>query len=196
MGMLLEAHYKPVISGRESPLTALQKNFPGSSPNPLQGKEPESAKRFTYEKVNRDSAVLFAREAVKEKVGALVYLSAAAGPPGISARYLSTKLEAESIIARELPQLRSAFIRAPFMFDSSRAFTVPLAAIMAAGAVFNNATGGVLSSFLGAAGVKPLKADVVADAVVEALSDETVRGAVEVPQLEQLANSAWRNAML
>jgi hypothetical protein len=49
---------------------------------------------------------------------------------------------------------------------------------------------------LGSAGVKPLKADVVADAVVEALSDENVRGPVEVPEIEELASKAWRKTML
>jgi hypothetical protein len=36
----------------------------------------------------------------------------------------------------------------------------------------------------------------VADAVVEALADESVKGPVEVPQLEQLAERAWRKTML
>jgi len=64
------------------------------------------------------------------------------------------------------------------------------------GAAFNSVTGGVFGGFMGAAGVKPLKADLVAEAVVEALSDESVKGPVEVPEIEQLAEKAWRKGML
>jgi hypothetical protein len=53
-----------------------------------------------------------------------------------------------------------------------------------------------LGGFFGAAVTKPLKVDLVADAVVEALADEGVKGPVEVPQLEELASRAWRKTML
>jgi hypothetical protein len=41
-----------------------------------------------------------------------------------------------------------------------------------------------------------MKADAVAEAVVEAIEDESVRGPVEVAQIEELANRAWRKGML
>jgi hypothetical protein len=65
-----------------------------------------------------------------------------------------------------------------------------------AGSVFNHLTGGALSGFLGSAGVKPLKADLVAEAVVEGLNDEHVKGPVEVPQMEDLAMKSWRKTMV
>jgi hypothetical protein len=64
------------------------------------------------------------------------------------------------------------------------------------GAVFNSVTGGIFGGIMGAAGVKPLRADLVADAVVEALSDQTVKGPVEAKEIEQLAEQAWRKSML
>jgi hypothetical protein len=66
----------------------------------------------------------------------------------------------------------------------------------AAGSAFNSLTGGVLGGFLGTGGVKPLQADVVADAVVEGLADESVKGPVEVKELEELAHRTWRKTML
>lgn len=66
----------------------------------------------------------------------------------------------------------------------------------AVGATVNSMTGGRLTWLMGAGGTKPLKADVVGEAVVEALEDETVRGPVETPQIEELANRAWRRGML
>lgn len=49
---------------------------------------------------------------------------------------------------------------------------------------------------MGAGGTKPLKADVVAEAVVESVVEEEISGPVEVPGIEALANKAWRRGML
>jgi hypothetical protein len=49
---------------------------------------------------------------------------------------------------------------------------------------------------MGASALKPLAADAVADAVVEAAEDESVQGPVELPQIEDLAQRAWRKGML
>ncbi len=162
---------------------------------------------MTYEVMNRDSAIVLAREAARAGAGAFAYISAAGGAPVLPARYISTKREAEATIAREFsspstaaaggpPQLRSVFVRPPFLYDGSRPLTLPLAAAAGAGAVFNRLTGGVLGGFMGAAGAKPLRVDLVAEAVVEALSDGSVSGPVEVPQIEELAEKGWRNGML
>ena len=203
MGILLEADYKGVVSGRESPISGLAKAFaPKSTPNPLERtssdplRPPQSASQLTYEMMNRDSAILLAKEAAKGRVKAFGYVSAAAGAPILPSRYITTKREAEDVIAREFPELRGVFFRPPFMYDPSRGFTVPLAAMTAAGSLFNGLTKGLLSDFLGAGGIKPLKADVVAEAVVEALADEDVKGPVEVPQLEELASRSWRKTMV
>jgi hypothetical protein len=92
--------------------------------------------------------------------------------------------------------MRSLFIRAPFLYDTSRLFTLPLAAGTGIGALMNGLSGGRLSGLMGAAGAKPLKADLVAEAVVEALEDGKVKGVIEVGDIEQLANTAWRRGML
>ncbi|GAB1320449.1 hypothetical protein MFIFM68171_10659 [Madurella fahalii] len=210
LGILLEADYKGVISGRESPFSGLAKAFNPAkgahSPNPLErtreGSEkepiepPKSSSQLTYEMMNRDSAILLATEAANEKVKAFGYISAAGGAPVLPSRYITTKREAEAVVAREFPAMRGVFFRAPFMYDSSRTLTIPMAAMATAGSVFNGLTGGVFKDFLGSAAAKPLKADQVADAVVEALADERVKGPVEVPQLEELANRGWRKTML
>ncbi|TLD04763.1 uncharacterized protein PgNI_09575 [Pyricularia grisea] len=188
MGILLEADYKGAISGRENPVQGLKKAFAA--------KPPSDPRQLTYEMMNRDSAVMLAREASKANVGAFAYISAAGNAPVLPARYLSTKREAESTIASEFPRMRSVFIRAPFLYDTSRLFTVPMAALTGLGTLFNRTTGGVFGSFLGAAAIKPLKAEDVAAAVIEALSEESVRGPIEVPEIEELANKGWRKGML
>lgn len=212
MGILLEADYKGVLQGRESPIAGLRKAFSAAPQpgNPLErnvdGKSgddadadirpPETKEQLTYENMNRDSAIMLAKRAAAENVSAFVYVSAAGGAPVLPARYLSTKREAESAIASEFPRMRGIFFRPPFLYDSSRPITVGMAAMTGVGALFNGATRGVLGGFMGAAGTKPLKVDVVAEAVVEALGDPAVKGPVEVPEIEELANKSWRKTML
>lgn len=215
MGILLEADYKGVISGQESPISGLRKafsadkaNHPKTNPNPLARDndngtgettaypKPQNPSQLTYEMMNRDSALLLARAADRHHVSAFLYVSAAGGAPVLPARYINTKREAEALIASEFPRMRGLFVRAPFLYDASRMFTIPMAAMTGVGALFNGVTRGVLGGFLGAAGTKPLKVDVVARAAVEALEEEGTRGPVEVPELEDLAEKAWRKEML
>lgn len=136
-----------------------------------------------------------AQESSTEHVPAFVYISAAAGAPILPARYINTKREAEATITSDLPELRSIFIRPSFMYDSSRKFTLPIALGGFVASEFNTFLGNRLG-FLGAMAEKPLKVDVVGEAVVEALEDESTKGAVGTKQLEALATKAWRKTML
>merc|ERR1712070_131444 len=166
----------------------------GSNVNPLDrqpGQEMEAAERggeLTYELMNRDSAVVLAREANEANVPSFAYVSAAAGAPVLPGRYIRTKREAEDIISTTFPRMRSLFIRPGFLFDSSRGFTLPMAAVTYGGFLANSLTGGNLTWLMGAGGAKPLKADLVAD--------DGVKGPVEVSEIESLANKAWRRGML
>ena len=49
---------------------------------------------------------------------------------------------------------------------------------------------------MGAGAIKPLKADIVGEAVVEAIAEPDVAGPIEVPEIESLATKAWRGNML
>ncbi|KAJ5171804.1 hypothetical protein N7492_004397 [Penicillium capsulatum] len=204
MGILLEADYKGVVQGREPIVSGLQRAFSSSklgSQNPLarQQGEPLQPKekdgQLTYELMNRDSAIALAQESSSEHVPAFVYISAAAGAPVLPARYITTKREAEATITSTLPELRSIFVRPGFMYDSSRKFTLPIALGGFVASELNVFLGQKLS-FLGAMSEKPLKVDVVGEAVVEALEDESTKGAVGTKQLEALATKAWRKTML
>ena len=141
-------------------------------------------------------AITLAQEAARQNVPTFVYISASAGAPILPGRYISTKREAESTIVSSLPQLRSIFIRPGFLYDNSRSWTLPIAAMGALGATANAFTGGRLTWLIGAGGTKPLRADLVSEAVVEALEDPNVKGPVEVNQIEELASRAWRRGML
>lgn len=205
MGILLEADYKGVITLQESPLSGLRRAFSAQksgSQNPLKRRPDEDLEpqekdgQFTYELMNRDTAITLAREAASKNVTAFAYISAAGGAPILPARYISTKHEAEEAIASNFPKMRSVFLRPGMLYDSSRIITIPLAAATGAGALFNSVTGGLFAGLLGAAGVKPLKADLVAEAVVEAFDDGECKGPVETSEIEMLAARGWRKGML
>lgn len=211
MGILLEADYKGVVSGKESPISGLQRAFSrtkkGSVRNPLDKGETGSGGdgigvgerdgQITYELMNRDSAVSLATQAQEKDVNTFVYISAAAGAPMLPARYITTKREAESIISSNFPRMRSLFFRPGFLYDASRGFTMP---IMAAGMMGHTVNQwlfrGGLTRFLGASVEKPLKADLVAEAVVEGIAVEDVRGVQQTREIEALAAKAWRRGML
>ena len=111
-------------------------------------------------------------------------------------RYITTKRDAESTIASSLPKLRTIFIRPGLLYDPSRLFTMPIAAAGSVGNMVNSMIGGRLSWIAGAAVEKPLKADLVAEAVVEAIEDGAVKGVVVTKDIEALATRAWRRGML
>jgi hypothetical protein len=206
MGILLEADYKGVLTGKESPLSGLQRAFSsnkkGSAANPLvreAGDElgkGEKDGQLTYELMNRDSAIALAQEAQNVGVGCFVYISAAAGAPMLPTRYITTKREAEESIASNMIKMRNVFVRPGFLWDASRKFTLPIMAGGAVGNTFNSLLGGSLTSIFGAAVEKPLKADLVAEAVVEAIADEGTKGVVDTKAIEALAAKAWRKTML
>jgi len=204
MGILLEADYKGVLQGKEPVWAGLKRAFSSTkagTQDPLQRKDGEDLApqehdgQLTYEVMNRDSAVVLAAEAAKANVKEFVYISAAAGAPILPGRYITTKRQAESTIASKFPQMRSIFIRPGMLYDSSRSITLGLAGVTAMGHVANSLTGGRLTTLMGAGGSKPLKADTVAEAVVEAIDTET-SGVVEVPEIETLSTAAWRKGML
>ena len=87
-------------------------------------------------------------------------------------------------------------MRPGFLYDSSRKFTLPIAFAGSAGNMMNSMVGGRLTWMAGAAVEKPLKADLVAEAVVEAIEDESVKGVVGTSDIEALATKAWRKDML
>ncbi|OAA68235.1 NAD dependent epimerase dehydratase family protein [Niveomyces insectorum RCEF 264] len=214
LGILLEADYKGILSGRVPPLEGLRKMVldGGRTSPPTSSSSPSPPNHGTYESMNRDSAILAARAAADAGVDAFGYISASGAAPGLPARYLSTKREAEELLAAAAsasalgkplpsgfssPLGRPFFVRAPFLYDASaRPLTVPIAALAGAGSVFNRLTGGAFSGVLGSLGTKPLKVDEVAEAVIEALSDESVKGVLEETQIAELAGRAWRKGML
>ena len=86
-------------------------------------------------------------------------------------------------------------MRPPFMYDSSRKFTLPIALGGFVGSQFNGLLGNRLN-FLGSMVDKPFQVETVGEAVVEALDDPSISGPVGPRKIEALATKAWRKSML
>jgi len=213
MGILLEADYKGVLTGKEPLVSGLKKAFDSTRGGPENTVRMGHA-ALNYETMNRDTglssrdqvwngidsvcaAVTLAEEAVKAKAKSFLYVSAIDSFATLPKRYITTKREAEAIIGRigAESNMRSIFLRPSFLYDSSRAVTVPLAGVLGIMSVVNRLFKRRLPG-LGAAGYKPLAVEDVAGAAVKALEDETVNGPVDVDAIQTLATRVWREGML
>jgi uncharacterized protein YbjT (DUF2867 family) len=141
------------------------------------------------------SAIILAKAAKEAGVSTFVYISAAAAPPVIPSRYLITKRVAESTISTHFSSLRGVYLRPGLLYDQSRSFTMPLAFATRVSATANDLVGGILTPLMGAGALKPLAADAVADAVLEAIDDPSIKGPIEVKEIDELAQRAWRTNM-
>lgn len=141
-------------------------------------------------------AIVLAQESRNENVPTFVFISAAGGAPILPSRYITTKREAEETITSQLPELRCVFVRPGFLYDSSRKITLPIALGGMIGSELDGLLGGRLKPLAGTMVEKPLKADVVAQAVIEAIEDESVKGPLGTKKIENLATKAWRKTML
>lgn len=158
---------------------------------------PSSAELQIYDRLNRDAAVSVSDEAVRHKnLKSFVYISAAAGFPGIPQRYITTKREAEDhITSLKDKTFRSILFRPGFMFSDDRGFTKPVGRLLGLSYALNSSLSGRIP-YIGAAGVKPLAVERVGSAVVEACDNEQIEGIVDIHQIEALADVRWRAEMI
>ncbi|KAK9704358.1 hypothetical protein K7432_010242 [Basidiobolus ranarum] len=124
VGILMENNYKEVVNS-SNPVSSLMKNLLPCSKqdsNPfkrsnISNTTPEKITTNTYERMNRDTAVMVANEASKfPNIQCFAYISAADVFPFIDKRYISTKRDAEAEIQSH-KEFRSIILR-PGKFHS------------------------------------------------------------------------------
>lgn len=171
LGILLENGYKRFLSGKDNIFSFFQLS---------------QSENLRYDQLNRDFAIQ-----VAEKVSQLnknipfVYLSAADAFPGIPKRYIESKREAEDYIC-SISNIRPIIIRPSFMYSKERLISLPLAGIINITSNLNNFFCRRIP-FIGAAGIKPLKVETVANAIIQSIQDETFKGIAGVETIEKLA---------
>ncbi|EMR09011.1 hypothetical protein PNEG_02786 [Pneumocystis murina B123] len=171
VGTLLENRYKRFLSGRDSLFSLFQLS---------------QDEDLSYDKLNRDFAIQIADMASQmNKNIPFVYLSAANTFPGIPRKYIESKREAEDYIC-SVQNIRPIIMRPGFIYSKERPISLPLAGII-------DITSNISKlfcrkiSFLGAAGVKPLKVETVANAIIQSIHEE-FKGIASVEHIEKLAS--------
>lgn len=135
----------------------------------------------TFERANGDSAIVAAEEAGRAGVGAFVFVSASALPPGVGAGYIRAKRRAEEHIHRLAP--RAVILRPGFVYGTGRLPSLPLAALIQ------------LATFLPVVGAKargsrPLPVETVARAALRGATDAAIQGVQDVDAIERLGEES------
>ena len=145
---------------------------------------------MTYEKINRDTAIAAAQLAEKTPlVSSFIFLSAACGPPGVDARYLSTKREAEEALASR--KFRSIILRPGFIFSEDSPKTIALALPLLGLSSFVPGVTKLVSQVLQSREVglyEPLALHILATAVVQAIRCPSASGVFDVAAIKRLAD--------
>ncbi|KAG5519937.1 hypothetical protein PMAC_000214 [Pneumocystis sp. 'macacae'] len=176
VGILLESQYKHLLSSTNSLFLTFQ---------------PSQDENLSYDKLNRDFAIQVANEVSKMNMNMpFVYVSAADAFPGIPKRYIESKREAEDYIY-SLPNIRPIIIRPGFMYSKERPISMPLACIINMISNVNELFYERIP-FIGAAGVKPLKVETVANAIIQSIYDETFKGIASIQHIEKLATDSQK----
>lgn len=114
-----------------------------------------------------------------------VYLSAVDAFPGIPRRYIESKRESEDYLY-SLSGIRPIIIRPGFMYSKERPITMAISRIIDITSHMNELFCRKIP-FIGAAGIKPLKVEIVAQAIIQSIDDETFKGIANIEHIEKLA---------
>ncbi|KAJ1742753.1 hypothetical protein LPJ68_001632 [Coemansia sp. RSA 1086] len=147
----------------------------------------------TYESANRDTALSVARIARETpSVSAFAYISASDVLPFIDSRYISTKREVERELLAHQSQMRPVILRPGFMYSSARPITLPIAAgVEAFQALYERTPLGCVLKYtpVAKAAHSVLRREVVADAIINGISDPKVSGILEIADIRRIGST-------
>eukprot|EP00041_Stephanoeca_diplocostata_P012660 m.212326 g.212326 ORF g.212326 m.212326 type:complete len:261 (+) comp19039_c0_seq1:355-1137(+) len=152
-----------------------------------------------YEEINRDTALAVMETAIAHQVESMLYISAAAKPPGVDQRYIDTKREVERALMgmHADSQLRGIVFRPGYMFSEEEPSTMAIGAAMLCANLFTEKLqlGGIrnfLAAHMGAAddtALNPMNTTTVADAAMNALQQGEVSGILLPQDILELATN-------
>ncbi|WP_103026407.1 NAD-dependent epimerase/dehydratase family protein [Salinibacter altiplanensis] len=137
----------------------------------------------TFDRVNAESALLAAEEAVAAGVDAFVFLSVRDKPPLVPSPFLAAKRRAERGLREDYPPLRTATLRPNLVYGDRRTGTSTLAAVLSQGQGLHP------HPYASDAG-RPLPVEFVAAAAVQAATTSTMEGTLAVPQIEDVGRTS------
>lgn len=168
-----DPNYKKSLNPQSS-VCDLARKLPSLVSGALKG--PNPLEKSTFDRLNKDSALVLAKEfskVSKERRLPFVYISAHDWNPLVDPRYISSKREAEQALGN-ISNLRSIFLRPGLMFDKKSDISHPRN-LLGAGLDLGRTVCSKLP--------KPLSTETVASAAIEAIEDDTIEGIVSLEAL-------------
>jgi uncharacterized protein YbjT (DUF2867 family) len=143
----------------------------------------DPAQGVTFDRVNAESALIAAEEAVDAGVEAFVYLSVRDKPPFVSPDFLAAKRRAERQVPKQHPELRTVFLRPNLVYGPRRRGSSTIAAVL------NQLPDGSAGGYAAGDG-RPLPVELVAATAVHAALTPTLSGTLTVPQIADLGRTS------
>jgi len=137
----------------------------------------------TFDRVNAQSALLAAKEAVQAGVEAFVYLSVRNKPPFVSPDFLAAKRRAEREVPEQYPELRTVFLRPNLVYGPRRPGSATIAAVL------EQVPDGVGGGYAVHEG-RPLPVELVAATAGQAATTASLSGALSVPQIADIGRTS------
>lgn len=137
----------------------------------------------TFDRVNAESALKVAGEAVDAGVESFVYLSVRDKPPFVPHEFLASKRRAERELGAQFPDLQTVFLYPNLVYGSGRRGSSTIAAML------HQLPDGAGGGYTQRAG-RPLPVELVAAAAVQAATSEAVGGRLSIKQIEDLGRTS------
>lgn len=138
---------------------------------------------ITFDRLNAESALLVADEAVEADVNAFVFLSVRDKPPIVPYEFLSAKRRAERTLHEQYADLRTVTLRPNLVYGPQKTGTATLAAVL------NQLQRARPHPYASVEG-RPLPVELVAAAAVQAAVTHTMQGVLTVPQIEDVGRTS------
>lgn len=143
----------------------------------------DPSRSLTFDRVNAESALLAADEAMEAGADAFVFLSVRNKPPVVSHNFLAAKRRAERTLHEQYSDLRTISLRPNLVYGPRKTGTSTLAALLI------QLEGTVPHPYAAADG-RPLPVEFVAAAAVQAAVTDTMEGTLTIPQIEDLGRTS------
>jgi nucleoside-diphosphate-sugar epimerase len=143
----------------------------------------DPAQGVTFDRVNAESALILAEEAVEAGVEGFVYLSVRDKPPFVSRDFLAAKRRAEREVPDQYPDLRTVSLRPNLVYGPGRRGSATIAAVL------NHLPGGVAGGYAADEG-RPLPVELVAATAVQAATTPTLKGTLTVPEIADVGRTS------
>ncbi len=137
----------------------------------------------TFDRVNAESALLVAEEAVEADADAFIFLSVRDKPPIVPYNFLSAKRRVERTLHEQYPDLRTVSLRPNLVYGARQPGTSTLAAAL-------NQMKSIRPHPYATDEGRPLPVELVAAAAVQAAITSTLDGTLTVPQIEDIGRTS------